>query len=263
MTRKHNERFRGKTELTVYGRRAVLEALESPTVEVLRLAAVRQVPPAFREELLAACRQRGIEPEAATPHEVGRLSGDPRNDQGIVARVQLLGVREAAELCAAGGTGGPSGPVRLMALDNVTNPQNVGMIVRSVVASGLSGMLWPLAGSPWVNGLIVKSSASSIYRCPIFTTPALAAGLEELKRAGFRVCGLVAGAHAELFSHRPGPRAVYVVGSETEGISREIDSLIDERLSIPMEGGVESLNVAVAASLVCYQARAGAAQTRR
>jgi 23S rRNA (guanosine2251-2'-O)-methyltransferase len=55
---------------------------------------------------------------------------------------------------------------------------------------------------------------------------------------------------------------VYVVGSETEGISREIDALIDERLSIPMEGGVDSLNVAVAASLVCYQARAAAAQAQ-
>lgn len=254
MTRKHNERFRGRTDVTVFGRRAVLEALASDLVDVQKVMVARSEPAAFRSELSAACAARGVTLDLGSAQDVSNASGQPRNDQGVVARVELRGVTDLETYLAPlrGNT-----PARLLALDNVTNPQNVGMIVRSVVASGVGAMLWPMAGSPWISGLLIKASASSIYQCRIVTTPTLAEGLVALRRAGFSTFGLDADGGASLFEHKAPTKAAYVVGGETEGLSPSVRESLDQVLAIPMAGGIDSLNVAVAASLVCFSVTRG------
>lgn len=244
---------RGATELVVYGRRAVLEALAAEHVEVLGVRAARQVPTPIRKQLAAACRERGLDLETTSAAAVRAWSDEPRHDQGVAARVRLLAVLEVEALVAQCTGRGARAPTRLMALDGVTNPQNVGMIARSVVGAGLAGLVWPLAGSPWVNGLVVKSSASAVYRCPIVRCETLAAGLHTLQGAGFEVIGLAQRGETPLFDFAPPHRSVFVVGAETTGISREIAALVDRWVSIPLAEGIESLNVAVAASLVCFQ----------
>lgn len=245
---------RAQTEITVYGRRAVLEALASESVETSAVTVAEQTPAPFRKELGAACRARGVELATGTYAEVGRLSGDARNDQGVVARIRLRNVMEV-ETFLEGLTGaGAAKPARLVALDGVTNPQNVGMIVRSAAAAGLAGILWPAAGAPWVSGLIIKASAATVYRFPIVRCHTLAEGLYALKAGGFTLAGLSSEASRSLFDYAPAHRACFVVGSETEGLSREIEELMDEQLSIPMAPEVESLNVAAAATLVCFAA---------
>ena len=254
---------RGQTHITVYGRRAVLEALAAKTVETIAVTVAQETPAPFRKELAGACRARGVEPTVANFAEVGRLSGDARNDQGVVARIRLMNVTEV-DAFVQGLTGAAAArPVRIIALDAVTNPQNIGMIVRSAAAAGIDAILWPGAGSPWVSGLIIKASAATVYGFAIIRCHTLAEGLYELKAAGFTLFGLASEAGANLFELRPPHRAAFVVGSETEGLSPEIDALMDERLSIPMAPGIESLNVAAAATLVCFAAtgagkRAGA-----
>lgn len=254
--RRHNERFRGRDEITVYGRRSVMEALGAETVEVLAVAAAKQGG-SFRAELEGACDARGVQLEPRPLSEINRLSGDARQDQGVAARIRLTMVMELDEYLEKIRALPAEDAVRLVALDGVTNPQNVGMIVRSVVASGMDGMLWPMQGSPWVSGLIIKSSAASVYRCPIVRTPTLADGLTALHGAGLRVVGLSMQGGVDLFKARPPARAVFVVGRETEGLSREVESLLDDRVSIPMRGGIESLNAAVAASVMCFWAGRG------
>lgn len=246
--------MRGQTQITVYGRRAVLEALGASTVETIAVTVAQETPAPFRKELAAACRAKNVEPVVANFAEVGRLSGDARNDQGVVARIRLLNVTEV-DAFTQGFTGAAAArPVRVIALDAVTNPQNIGMIVRSAAAAGLDAILWPGAGSPWVNGLIIKASAATVYGFPIVRCHTLAEGLYELKAAGFTLFGLTSGAGGNLFALRAPHRSAFVVGSETEGLTPEIDALMDERLSIPMAPGVESLNVAAAAALVCFAA---------
>jgi 23S rRNA (guanosine2251-2'-O)-methyltransferase len=164
-------------------------------------------------------------------------------------------VSEVDQFCAALTGRAARIPQRIIALDGVTHSQNVGMIIRSALAAGMSGMLWPLRGSPWINGMIVKSSAGAIYRCPIIRAHTLPEGLYALKAAGFEIYGLAAHADETLFEFTPPHRSVYVVGSETAGISAEVGELVDRWLSIPISGPVESLNVAVAASLVCFHCR--------
>jgi len=242
----------GENEITVYGRRAVLEALSTETVAVERVAVAKQTPADFRADLARTCRARSIEPESLTLAEVGAITGDARNDQGVAALIRLTEVTEI-EAFTESLTGSRAGiPTRVIALDTITNPQNVGMVVRSAAAAGVSAMLWPRAGMPWVNGLIIKSSAATVYRTPIVRCHTLADGLYTLKRAGFTLFGLVADAGDSLFDAAPPHRACFVIGGEVSGISPEVLDVLDRRVSIPMAPGVESLNAAVAAAFVCY-----------
>ena len=184
------------------------------------------------------------------------MSGDSRNDQGIAAGLRLLRVADVAAFAEMQRGARARLPQRVIAIDGIENSQNVGMLLRSALAAGMSGVLWPAHGTPWVNGLVVKASAGTALRCPILRCDRLAEGLGELAGAGFEILGLEAGAEESLFSHRPPHRAVYVVGGENHGLSPLVQSLLDTRLAIPMSGGVESLNAAIAASLLCFHVSA-------
>lgn len=244
---------RERNSITIYGRRSVTEALDAPDVKVLGVRVAREVPGEFRERLSRRCREQDVPFETLTLRDVGAFTGDPRNDQGVAARVRLNNAVEVEEFLPTVKGQGSRAPAHLLALDRVTNPQNVGMIVRSTVAAGMRGVLWPTAGSPWVDALIVKSSAGTVYRCPIVRCHLLTEGLHELKRNGFKLVGLDMGAPGSLFEFTPAHRTVVIVGGETTGLSPEVSELLDDRVSIPMAAGVESLNAAVAASLVCFE----------
>ncbi len=244
----------GENQVTVYGRRAVLEALATSTVTVEQAAVAKECPADFRAELGRACRARSIEPRTLPLAEIGALTGDPRNDQGVAALVRLKEVTEIESFTESLTGPRAAAPTRVVALDNITNPQNVGMVIRSAAAAGVSAMLWPRAGMPWVNGLVIKASAATVYRLPIVRCHTLPEGLFSLKRAGFTLFGLVAGAGESLFDAAPPHRACFVIGGEVSGISNEVLDLLDRRVSIPMAPGVESLNAAVAAAFVCYAA---------
>jgi len=246
---------RGATTVVVYGRRAVLEALaeiNARAVEVEHVRVSRDAPGEFRKELASAARARGLSLEVTSVAGVHELSADARNDQGVAARVRLLNITELDSFIASSKGAGARKAARALALDGITNPQNVGMIVRSAAAAGMSALLWPTVGSPWISGLVVKASASTVFRAPIVRCGALQEALYELKGAGFSLVGLAGNADRSLFEHTPPHRACYVVGSETVGISPSVAETLDETLSIPMRNGVESLNAAVAAALLCF-----------
>jgi 23S rRNA (guanosine2251-2'-O)-methyltransferase len=247
-------RGRGATSFIIYGRRAVAEALASPGVTVERIWIGQRVPKEVRAELGAQSRTASVEIVTAPEAEVSRISGDPRHDQGVAAAIILTRIREVEAFCQERTGRAAAAPARLIALDGVTNPQNVGMIARSALAAGMTAMLWPTVGSPWISGLVIKASAGTLFRLPIVRCGRLAEGLWELKAAGFELVGLDAVAEAEpLTDHTPRHRAIYIVGSEAEGITPEVRDLIDRFVRIPMAPAVESLNAAVAASLVCFR----------
>lgn len=239
--------------ITVIGRRSVQEALDEPGVQVLGVRMAKELPGEYREKMSRACREKGVELEMRTLREIGAFTGDARNDQGIAARIRLKKAVEIDEFLPSVKGQGSREPAHVLALDGVTNPQNVGMIVRSAVASGVRAVLWPSAGSPWVDALIVKASAGTAYRCPIVRCRQLVDGLTELQRSGFRLYGLEMTGGGSLFDVTPAHRSAVIVGGETTGLSASVAEMLDERVSIPMGAGVESLNAAVAASLVCFE----------
>jgi 23S rRNA (guanosine2251-2'-O)-methyltransferase len=140
----------------------------------------------------------------------------------------------------------------LLVLDGVTNPQNVGMILRTATAAGLDGVVLPAAGSPDVGPLVVKASAGVAFRATILTAPTAEHAVAALRSAGVRVVGLRADAPS-LFAGDLPTRGAYVLGGEHQGVTVDVD----EWRSLPLANGVESLNVAVTAGIVAYELARG------
>ena len=99
---------------------------------------------------------------------------------------------------------------------------------------------------------MVKASAGTLYRAPLVICPELPAALRACGDAGTAICILAADGEGSVFDYRPAGNCVFVLGNETEGVSAAVRQLADTSLSIPMANGVESLNVAVTASLIAY-----------
>ncbi|MFO7553164.1 MAG: RNA methyltransferase [Haliea sp.] len=235
--------------LTVYGRKPVLEALLDPTLTLHALhIADSNRDGGVMAEILRAAQRRGVEPRYHGRAELARISRNGRQDQGVAADILCPAFQRLEDYLAKL----PASPQRLLALDGITNPQNLGMIIRSAAAGQIDGIVLAKRGNAALGPLVIKASAGTVYRAPLLACEELPGALRACKAAGIRVCSLRADASESLFSHRPGGHCVYVLGNETEGVSATTDALADVALSIPMRNGVESLNVAVTASLIAF-----------
>ena len=142
----------------------------------------------------------------------------------------------------------------MLVLDGIHNPANVGMIIRSAAAAGLDGIVVPRRGTADLGPLVLKASAGVAFRAPLLRCETAAGAVEHLAAARFALVGLDPrlGA-ASLFDAALPERAAYVVGNEATGVSAPVAAQIDTWLRIPLSGGVDSLNVATAATLVAFE----------
>jgi 23S rRNA (guanosine2251-2'-O)-methyltransferase len=145
------------------------------------------------------------------------------------------------------------GAVVLM-LDQVTDPQNVGAILRSAAAFGAVGVVLQERHAPRITGALAKAAAGAIERIPMARVVNLSRALEELTEAGWRSVGLTGAAERPLGEVLDGRPTVLVLGSEGEGLRRLVSEHCDELARIPMPGGFESLNVSAAAAVALYEA---------
>jgi 23S rRNA (guanosine2251-2'-O)-methyltransferase len=151
-------------------------------------------------------------------------------------------------------------PGLLIGLDGVTDPHNLGAIVRSAAAFGADGVVIPERRTAAMTGSAWKSSAGAAARLPISQVTNLVRSLEDAKKAGFFVVGLDAEGDESLPKFSLALESVYViVGSEGKGLSRLVRETCDLILSIPMQSDVESLNASVATAIVLHQIAANRA----
>ena len=235
--------------VTLYGRKPALEALQDPalTIHCLHLAESNR-PTGIIAQIIAEAERRGVAIRHHDRQALSRISKNGRQDQGVALDVvcpRFMSLEAFIDVA--------KGPQTILALDGLTNPQNVGMIIRSAVAAGIDGVLYPKRGIASLGPLVIKASAGNIFRAPLIRCESTVAGVTTLKSEGYQVAILEASATASLFEFRATGDVVAVLGGESDGIGREVEALADTRLSIPMANGVESLNVAVTAALVAFQ----------
>jgi 23S rRNA (guanosine2251-2'-O)-methyltransferase len=237
--------------LTVYGRNPVLETLQNETLvcHALHLAESNREGGIVGE--ITKCAQRmGVPIKIHSREALARISKNGKQDQGVAVDVLCPSFRSLDDFLAKR----KEQPHRLLALDGITNPQNLGMIIRSAAAGAVDGILLPRKGTAALGPLVIKASAGTLYRAPLLLCGSLPEALKRCQEHGAEVCTLEAQATHSLFGHRERNFCIYVLGNESEGVSAPVSALADIRLSIPMRNGVESLNVAVTASLIAYAA---------
>jgi 23S rRNA (guanosine2251-2'-O)-methyltransferase len=242
------KRNRDFGNLTIYGRKPVLEALQDSNIQVLRLHLSRSNKDSgATRQLIALAEERDVLIARHGKLELSRISRNSRQDQGVAADLLCPSLHDASQLLEQRHS------QRLVALDRINNPQNLGMAIRSIAASGSQGLLLSREpGNTRLSPLVVKASAGTFFKTPIYYCDRLASTLLELQQDGFSIITLNANAPTSLFEAPLPERCIFVLGNESEGISAEIEQLADTNVAIPLQRGVESLNVAVTAALVAF-----------
>lgn len=236
------------TFITVYGRKPVLEVLADAALRVDKVVLAEGVRGESARAIQDAARGRGVPVQRASAHRVKVLAGNGRHDQGVLADVVAPGMAPVPEFLQALGDRAAA----VLVLDRVTNPANVGMLLRTATAAGLDGVLLPRRGVPAIDPLVVKASAGVAFRAPVLRAATAEEGCAALRAAGFGVFGLDA-AGASLLDAALPARVALVLGNETDGLSAAVRAELDATLAIPMHGGVESLNVASAGAVAAFE----------
>ncbi|GGS18281.1 23S rRNA (guanosine(2251)-2'-O)-methyltransferase RlmB [Streptomyces aureoverticillatus] len=205
-----------------------------------------------REALQLAAERGDIHLMEAPRAELDRMTNG-LNHQGLVLQVPPYEYAHPEDLAAAAYDQGED-PL-IVALDGVTDPRNLGAVVRSVSAFAGHGVLVPERRAAGMTASAWKTSAGTAARTPVARATNLTRALEAYKKAGLAIVGLAADGDHEIgdLEALEGP-VVIVVGSEGKGLSRLVGETCDFRVRIPMPGGAESLNAGVAAGVVLYEA---------
>jgi len=243
---------RSSAELVV-GRNPVVEALrEGVPASTLYVQQFIDNDERVREALQLAAERGAINLMEAPRPELDRMTGG-LNHQGLVLQVPPYEYAHPQDLADAAADAGED-PL-IVALDGVTDPRNLGAVVRSVSAFGGHGVVVPERRAAGMTAGAWKTSAGTAARTPVARATNLTRALEAYKKAGIMVVGLAADGETDLseLDVLEGP-VVVVVGSEGKGLSRLVGETCDVRVRIPMPGGAESLNAGVAAGIVLYEA---------
>ncbi|MDG3009268.1 23S rRNA (guanosine(2251)-2'-O)-methyltransferase RlmB [Rhodococcus sp. D2-41] len=233
---------------TVLGRNPVLECLRAGVPATALYVAVGTENDDRLSESVQRAADANISILEVPRTDLDRLSANGLH-QGVALQVPPYRYAHPDDLLAAARTA--QEPALLVALDNITDPRNLGAVVRSVAAFGGHGVLIPERRSASVTAVAWRTSAGAAARLPVARATNLTRTLKDWAAKGCQIVGLDAGGDVTLddFDVATDP-LVIVVGSEGKGLSRLVRENCDAILSIPMSGPVESLNASVAAGVV-------------
>lgn len=234
----------------VVGRNPVLEALHAGLPVTTAYVAEGAEHDSRLREILSYAADHNVPMLQTTRGELDRMTGGAVH-QGVAVRLPEYDYAGVQDLIAAGAEDPHGGLV--VALDKVTDPRNLGAIIRSAAAFGAQGVLIPSRRSASMTAAAWKSSAGAAARIPVAMVSNLNQALTTLGKAGYTIVGLAGEADSEI-AETPGLDSplVIVVGSEGEGLARLTRERCDQVAAIPITG-VESLNASVAASIALYE----------
>lgn len=234
----------------IEGRNAVAEALRAgtPIDKVFVLKGEVDLP---LRQLANQARQQGAVLAEVDRHKLDAMSRTHAH-QGVIA---LAAVREYVSIQSILDSAAAKGePPLLVVCDEISDPHNLGAILRTAECAGAHGLIIPKRRSAGLTAIVGKTSAGAVSYLPVARVANLTSALKDLKKQGVWIFGTAAGASTDLYSaDLKGPAAI-VIGSEGDGMSRLVAENCDFLVSIPMKGHISSLNASAAAAILLYEA---------
>lgn len=241
---------RGDGTYHIYGQHAVAAALANDRRAVAGLkatkAALENLPPAAADAL----KRRRIPVEVAEPEAIARLLPADAVHQGLALRVSPL---PALALTDVPALAAPDAPALVLVLDQVTDPHNVGAMLRSAAAFGADALVTPDRHTPGESGALAKAASGCLELVPWVRVVNLSRALEELAELGLWRVGLDGAADKVLHELDPGRRVALVMGAEGAGLRHGTRTHCDFLARLPISPQVESLNVSNAAAVALYE----------
>ena len=232
--------------LTIYGRKPVVEILHEDGVEIEKIFLAKKAKGDIIKQIIERCDLIDVPIFRVSPEEVSRISKNPKQDQGVALDIRTPLFDHAAHFLDHL----DRSDIKLLAIDGVTTPANVGMIIRNVSAFGLDGVIIPWKGTAKLNALVIKASAGTLFKTVVLRCERLAQILKKAKQLDFEIITLEGKASDTMYDTQFSSRSIFVLGNETHGVSQAVRDESSLPLSIPMSNGVESLNVACAAAVI-------------
>lgn len=243
----------GPPSLWLYGVHAVLAALDNPQRRPERLLATPEAAQAWRSRLHAA--RPGLAVETVQRREIDALLPDGSVHQGLALRTAPLSQPALEEVLDGRRPGPAPAPARrvVVLLDQVTDPHNVGAVLRSAAAFGALGVVGLDKGAPEESGTLAKAASGALEVVPYISVVNLARALDSLKEAGFWCLGLAGEADLSLAESRPAEAIALVLGAEGSGLRRLTRERCDLLVKLPTRPPIDSLNVSNAAAVALYE----------
>ena len=233
------------------GRKPVIEALHDDSLIFDKILLSNRAHGPEIETIKGMAASRRVMLESVSEQKVTAVARSSRHHQGVVADIVAPAMEHLNDFCERRRRG-KDWACSVIVLDHVHNPANVGMILRSATAAGVDGVVVPHAGTADIGPVAIKASSGVAFRSTILRSQNVDEALNVLREHRFALIGLD-GAGESLFVADLPERAAYVLGNESTGLSAGVADELDQLLSIPMSNEVESLNAAVAASLVSFE----------
>ena len=242
MRRKARQATKPENRPRFWGRHAVAAALANPDRDIVRIWVTREAVAEFEIG-------SGIPVTFADVADLGRMVPRDAPHQGIVAEVERLDDILLADLLDGAEDGRP-----LLVLDQVTDPHNVGAILRSAAAFDALGIVTQDRHAPPESGALAKSASGALETVPWVRVVNLARALDEMAEAGFWRIGLTGEAEDTLATALGPQRVALVLGAEGEGMRQNVEAHCDALAKLPISDRIESLNVSNAAAIALYAA---------
>jgi len=232
----------GHQAVWLYGRHPVLAALTNPERRIERLLATREVAERQAREFA------GRNPQILSREELAQRLPAGAVHQGLAALVAPLEEPVLEDVLARSGE-----DALVLALDQVTDPHNVGAILRSAAAFGAAGVIVTERHAPADTGVLAKAASGALEIVPLVRAVNLARALEQLKEAGFWLYGLDERGDAAIGTLDLKGRVCIVLGAEGEGLRRLTAERCDRLVTIPTQAALAALNVSNAAAVAAYE----------
>jgi 23S rRNA (guanosine2251-2'-O)-methyltransferase len=236
----------------LYGRHAVAAALANAARRVRRLIALPETAAEMRSLAAAAAARLPLgAPEVLDRRGFDMLLPPGAVHQGMALAAEPLPERDIDDVLD--GIAEAEGPQIVVLLDQVTDPHNIGAVLRSAAAFAARAVIVPEHGAPPVTGALAKAASGALEAVPLLRVTNLARSLDRLKEAGFWCLGLEEGAATSLIDTDAGMRVALVLGAEGSGLRRLTRERCDLMARLPTRGEPASLNVSNAAAIALYE----------